>query len=122
MKNASPMLLLAKFSPEWLLLLGVVMLTVILLRITYRRLGRRRRAGDADSPIVHVPRSDQPRSGAYHDSATLLDRQEIELYELSRELTGRLDSKIVVLQQLIIQSDAKIAQLRQLLSELDEKQ
>ncbi|MBN1853065.1 MAG: hypothetical protein JW829_10090 [Pirellulales bacterium] len=54
-------------------------------------------------------------------SESSIDRQEIELHELARELTGRLDSKIAVLQQLIIQSDAKIAELRQLLDELEKR-
>ena len=114
------MLLFASIIPWLGFFLGVALITTLLLRKSQRRLGRRR-IGSIDPPIVHVPEVNTPWLSSSHRTESSLDSQEIELYEFTRELTGRLDSKIAVLQQLIIQSEAKISELRQLLDELDKR-
>lgn len=111
--------ILAKVEPWMLLLAGVVVLTVVSLRIWHRHFGRRRRPGATDPPIAAVPRPENKWSGVYHDAAAEANRREIELHEFAREVIGRVDSKIVVLRQLMAQSDERIAELSRLLRELE---
>ena len=113
-------MLLAKIEPWMMLLLGMVLLTGIMLRKSYRYFGRRRRAGYSEPPIAAVPRPDGKWSGAQKDLLAQISRREVEMFELSRELTGTLDSKIIVLQELIAKSDRRIEELERLLQELRE--
>ncbi|MGL4512416.1 MAG: hypothetical protein ACRCT8_04940 [Lacipirellulaceae bacterium] len=87
----------------WLAAAGVALLTTVLLR----RLWRRSQAPTA-APIR------EPCSPAY-DSHAELERQKVELHELARDATARIDTKLALLDELIRQSDARAAELRSLL-------
>ncbi len=102
--------------PGLLLLAGVVILAAILLRRSYRYYGRRRR-GRREPPLVQLPRPSGRWGGTQTDAAAQLAKREIEMYELYRQLSAQLDNKIVVLQQLMAQSEEVMRRLDSLLPE-----
>ena len=113
--------MLAQIEPWIVLLIGVALMTVIMLRITYRRLGKQRRDKN-DAPFIQSARSTAHAQTPRLNTATEIDRKEIEMFEITRELTGQLDSKIVIVQQLIADCDVRIQRLQELLDEAHKKQ
>ena len=105
------LLLLAKITLSDLLL---PFLMLIVIFIFVRRSRRRFRRSRDDSTIVHVARPESDRSGSARTSDELI-RQEVEFHERSRDMSGMIDSKIRVLQQLITQSQQQIERLEALL-------
>ncbi len=108
--------ILATYLEQAMLALGVGILVSILLRITYRRLGQRKKK-NSSKPIATQPRPDTPWSGAYQDADAQLSRKEVELHEMTRDATATIDNKMILLQQLIAQSQKQIDRLEELLKE-----
>jgi hypothetical protein len=101
---------LAAIDPSWLFFAGVVILTTVLIRITYRRQGAIRRGLPASTaPSVTDPRY----SPSHRDLLGRLESKEVEFQEVAREAIARLDNKIAILQRLLAEADAKIARLEQ---------
>jgi hypothetical protein len=91
-------------SPTLLLLAGV-----LLFLLTIFRIGRR---GSKASPL---PAAAPPKPTTSTLSvARVADDLEVKLYNTFRELNARLENKIQVLNDLIIESDSKIRRLEQL--------
>lgn len=111
------MYMLAAIDPVYLFLAGCAMLTYILLRRSYRYFGRRARSKTVDG-MEHVHRPTSPWDGARRDVATYVTRQEVELYDLARDIQGKLDSKMILFQQLMAESQQKIERMESLLEEI----
>jgi len=75
-----------------------------------------------DNYLEHVHRPTSKWDGAQQDAAAMIDRQRVELCELARDLAGQIDSKIIVLQQLLAESQRQIDRLERRLDELKEAQ
>ncbi len=113
--------LLASSYATLLLLAGVGLLTFILLKRSYRYFSRTRRNRN-DKPIALQPRPKGPWDGAQHDAMAHIDRQKVEMFEMSRDLNGQLNSKVIVLEKLIADSQQQIKQMEALLARLDDVQ
>ncbi len=103
-----------------MLALGVGILVAIFLRITYRRL-RKGKGKSSTRPIAEQPRPETPWSGAYQDADARLSRKEVELHEMKREVTATIDNKMILLQQLIEQSQQQIDRLEELLEDAEQR-
>jgi hypothetical protein len=104
------------YLPLLMFMAGVALVAWILMRRGFVR-GGRRKAFDS-RPIDAQPRPATEWSGAYTDSAALVERQKVELAEFSREANGQIDTKILVLRELMRQSEQQIDQMQRLLDEL----
>ena len=107
--------LLAVINAGWLFFAGCALFTLVLLRRTYLRLGRRQKASPA--AIERVARPNSPWDGVQRDALAQVERQKVEMHEMSRDLNGQLSSKIIVLEQLIGDSQRQIERLERLLAE-----
>lgn len=96
---------------------GCALLTVILLRRSYRFFGNRRSRGDSSPPIELQHRPTHKWDGVKKDAAARFNRDQVELYDLARDLKGQLDSKIIVVNELVAQSQQQIDRLEELLAE-----
>ncbi|QDU58560.1 hypothetical protein [Aeoliella mucimassa] len=108
-------MLLAQFAPILMFVAGIALMTMILLRRTYRTIGRRRKFDSR--PIDAQPRPKSEWDGAKADSTAVIERQRVELAEMSRDVNGQLDTKIMILRELMTQSQQQITRLEQLLQE-----
>lgn len=98
-----------------MLVLGMGLLAALLLRRTYRRLGRRRKD---ESAIARVPRPKaMPRE--LMDAPADIAQYEVRLHETARELCAILDSKMAALNALNQQAQAKIDRLEALLGQVE---
>ena len=102
--------------PILMFLIGCALLTTILLRRSYRYFGRGR-SQQIQSPLEKQPRPATKWSGVERDSLAQIDRQEVEMHDMSRDISGQLNSKIIVLEQLIATSQRQIERLEKLLEE-----
>ncbi len=107
------------FAPA-MFALGCGLLVAILLRRSWRQSGKRARGGSGPALDAQA-RPKHTWDGAEQDAAARFDRQQVELNDLARDLTGQIDSKLVLLQQLLAQSDERIQRLETLLREADVK-
>jgi len=105
---------LALTEAQGMFLAGCMLLTFILLKRSYRYFGRRNR-GRNSSAIEALPRPRTQWDGAQRDTLAQVEQQKVEMHEMSRDLNGQLASRIIVLEQLIRESQQKIDQLEQLL-------
>ena len=110
--------ILANLLASGMFALGCGLLTMWLLRRSYKHFGRRRNRNEP--PIDAQPRPDGAWSGAHADASARIERQSVELHDLGREVTGRIDSKMVLLQELIAKSQAQIDRLEALLAEAED--
>jgi hypothetical protein len=108
-------MLVAQMNTSWMLFAGCALLTVILLRRVYRRMGRRQKSSTA--PIERIERPKGPWDGAQRDALAQVERQKVEMHEMSRDLNGQLSSRILVLEKLIGDSQRQIERLEKLLAE-----
>lgn len=92
---------------QYLLLAAVVLFALTMFRIR-RKYGQRRQRDSQPSNKVLEQMLAQTR---VHDAATAA---EVKLFESFRQMSGQLDTKIHVLNELLIQADSRIADLRQL--------
>ncbi len=100
--------------PLLMFLAGCGLLTWILLKRSGRYFGRGRRRSSS-APIESQPRPAGPWSGAQRDTLARIEREQVQLQERARELSGQLNSKIIVLEQLIATSSRQIERLEGLL-------
>lgn len=117
--------------PEWLIFACGVAFAAVMARRRFRSLGERARycgrtqggdrATSSTAPTARPlrPQFDWERSSA--DKMSELESQKAELYELAREARGKLDARIVALEQLISASDRQISRMEQLLEGISEK-
>jgi hypothetical protein len=110
------MISLAAVDPTLLFLAGCAVLTWVLLRRSYRRCGRRPSNRDY---LEHLHRPASAWDGACHDAVALIDRQKVELYDMARDAAGRLDSKLIMLNQMITTNERQIERMEELLAELE---
>ena len=109
LKSHNAMTLLAEFDVSSItLFLGLAIITAVMLRLTYRRLGRRTKNG----PLIEKA----PRHAPYGKAGGAIPpsekgRWEGEMCEIARETSARLDSKMMALAELIRQADEAAARL-----------
>lgn len=126
--SALHLALLDNLSPELrgslMFLAGVALITILLVRRTYRRIGRgsTKLTGGRGPAIERQPRPADAWDGAYRDASAHIQREKVELHEMARDANGQLTSKIVMLEQLIETSSGQIERMEQLLTELREAQ
>ena len=113
--------LLASIHAVWMFLAGVGLLTFILMKRSYRYFSRTRRNRN-DKPLELQPRPKGPWDGAQHDTMAHIERQKVEMFEMSRDLNGQLNSKIIVLEKLIADSQRQITRMEVLLAQIDDVQ
>ena len=88
---------------------AVAVLTWVMLRRTYRRLGPRKRN---EPTIVHQPRpdlADEKRHSLHAPDSVV--QWEVQMHDTARELAGQLDSKMRALQVLIAEADRAAGRL-----------
>ena len=111
--------LLANTPAVWMFLGGVALLTLVLLKRTYRYLGRSRRT--KSPPLEHLHRPTSAWDGVQRDTLAQVERQKVEMHEMTRDLNGQLSSKIIILEQLISESQQQIDRLEKLLDQAESK-
>jgi len=99
---------------------GVALLTWILMKRSFRYFGNRRR-NNKTSPIERVPRPTSKWDGVQRDALAQVERQKVEMHEMTRDLNGQLSSKIIILEQLISDSQRQIDRLEQLLEKVEQR-
>ncbi len=113
--------LLASIHAVWMFLAGVGLLIFILMKRSYRYFSRPRRKRN-DRPIELQPRPKGPWDGVQRDTMAHIERQKVEMFEMSRDLNGQLNSKIIVLEKLIADSQRQIMRMEALLAQIDDTQ
>lgn len=109
----------AAWYAPWMLAAGAALLTFLLMRKRSQwRVDRSARRRPETGPDVELPPPPAPWTGPSRDASA--DRAQVELHELARELRGQLDSKIIVLNELVAQSQRQIERLETLLEEARE--
>lgn len=99
-------------------LVGCALLVSILLKRSYRYFGKAK-SSNVVSGIEHLPRPKSTWEGTYRDAGAIVDRQEVEMAEMSRDLSGQLSTKMIVLEQLIADSQKQIDRMEALLKEME---
>lgn len=107
--------LLALLAMPAATLVGLALLTTLLLVRGHRlwRASRRENALPVPTPAA-LARRTRPLADAPPDVV----RWQVEMHELAREISARIDSKLVLCQQLLIQTDERIARLELLLAQV----
>jgi len=100
-------------------LAGVALLTWILMKRSFRYFGHHRR-NNKTAPIERVPRPANKWDGVQRDVLAQVERQKVEMHEMTRDLNGQLSSKIIILEQLIADSQRQIDRLEQLLEQSEQ--
>lgn len=110
------------FQPALLVVGFLLIMGFLLLRLQKRS---SQSGGRAHRPL---PRRSDTSSYRHASQSPHADQWEVEMHELAREISGRVDSKLAVLQQLvmmlderIVTLDEKLAQLHDLLAQLDQR-
>ena len=110
--------MLAVINSGLMFFAGCGLLTFFLLKITFRRIGRRKKSSSA--PIEKIARPASQWDGVQRDALAVVERQKVELHDMSRDLNGQLSSRIIMLEQLVGESQRQIERLEQLLAEAKE--
>ena len=110
------MFLLAMTRPAILFFAGCALLTLILLKRSYKH-GRRK---PSSAPIERISRPTSKWDGAQRDKLAQVERQKVDMYDMARDLNGQLSSRIIVLEQLVGESQRQIERLETLLAEAEE--
>ena len=92
------MLNLLPSTPQLILLLAMGLLTMMLWRRSSRHFGR---GGKAYETPHRISKLHDDRDLALADAPPEISRWQVEMYELSRDMKGELDTKMAVLQLLI---------------------
>jgi len=96
----------------YLFLLGIVLITMVLLRRIYRRRSTRpRHAGRASNRNIAAASNDRPTQPLPKEA----QQWEVAMHETARELAARLDSKMVGLQQLLHAAEEERRRLEELI-------
>lgn len=107
---------LSQMDPIYLFVAGCAVAVWVFFR-------HRRRSGRRDAVhLEHLHRPTGPWDGAEQDAVAMAERRQVELCELARDVSGRIDSKMMLLQQLMSQSQQQIDRLEGLLAELDQRE
>jgi hypothetical protein len=106
-------------APQALLLAGCGLLSWTLLRRFHRRTGARGRRPASSAYLERTPRPAGPWDGAQRDAWAQIERQKVEFHEQSREACGRMEAKMLLLEQLIATSHGQIARLEELLARME---
>ncbi len=93
-------------NPTVLFVMGALLIGFVLLRRSQRR-GRL----EMPRPVSPPPHRPHAPAGHHLDAPGAMSRWEVEMHELSRDLLGRLDSKIVIVEQLVHDAAAAAARL-----------
>jgi len=113
------MSILNNFDPIYLFVAGCAVAAWVLLR----RRGRMRRGGRRNvNHLEHLHRPTNPWDGAQHDAIAMGERRQVELHDLARDVSGQIDSKMMLLAQLMAQSQRQIDRLEALLAELNHRE
>lgn len=108
--------------PTLMFLVGCALLTTILLRRWSRYFGRGRRGRTQQlEPLEKQPRPTGQWSGMQRDSQAQSNRQQVELHDMARDIGGQLNSKIILLEQLIATSQQQIERMESLLDKAEKK-
>ncbi|TWT99835.1 hypothetical protein Pla108_07780 [Botrimarina colliarenosi] len=114
--NPIPLLAETPWYAPLLFAFGCALLAMILLRRSFRNFGKLTRGGSGPALLKqHRPTSQW--DGAREDATARFNRQQVEMHELAREINGQIDSKLILLQELVAQSDRQIQRLEALLDE-----
>jgi len=97
---------------------GCALLTAILLRRAYRLSGKRARPGSG-GPLAKQHRPTSKWDGVRQDAEARSARQQVELHEFARDTKAQIDSKMILLQELIAKSDQQIERLEQLVEQAE---
>ena len=89
---------------------------VILLKRSYKH-GRRK---SSSAPIERIARPTSKWDGAQRDKLAQVERQKVDMYDMARDLNGQLSSRIIVLEQLVGESQRQIERLETLLAEAEQ--
>ena len=95
-----------ELGPSLMLFAGLALVCGVLLRKSFRT-SNRARAASSSTAAVDFPRH--------------FDREQVELSELGREIVGQIDSKLIVLQELIAQSERQIVRMEGLMEDLEQR-
>ncbi len=99
---------------------GIGLLTWLLLRKTFKRLSKQKRAGSG--PYLQKQRRPAHQwDGAKQDATARFERQQVELHDLARDLNGQIDSKLLLFRELVAQSEQQIERLEALLEEAESR-
>jgi hypothetical protein len=104
---------ISPFQSQMMMLAGIILLGWILARRQIRSRSRLHSQGVADRDLrKQRVEADKPHGVPLASAPPELQRWQVEMFDLQRELKAELDMKIVVVQSLIRQADERIAALR----------
>ncbi len=104
---------LSQFQSQMMLLAGMLLLGWMLARRQLRSRGKAITQHQTDRELRRQrAEADQPRGVPLAAAPPEVQRWQVEMFELQRDLKAELDMKIVVVQSLIRQADERIATLR----------
>ncbi len=102
----------------FMFLVGCALMVSILLRRSYRYFGKTK-GSKIITGLEHLPRPKSSWEGTFRDAGAVVDRQEVEMAEMARDLSGQLATKMIVLEQLISESQKQIDRMEKLLKEME---
>ena len=111
------MLNLLPSTPQLILLLAMGLLIMMLWRRSSRHFGR---GGKAYEAPHRVSKLHDDRDLALADAPPEVNRWQVEMYELSREMKGELDTKMAVLQILIRNASEAAERLEHALAQAEQ--
>ena len=94
---------------------GALLIAFVMLRRSHKR-GRLTKL----PPVSPPPHKAHPPAGHHLDAPGAMGRWEVEMHELARDLSGQLDSKIVIVQQLIDQARQATARLEAMIGRAEQ--
>ena len=112
---------LANILPTLMFFAGCVLLTTILLRRYWRYFQKHTHEQVGEPAVKQQPLPEESWSDGQKDAVVHIERQKVELHDVSHDVTGQLNSKILLLQQLMAKSDQQIEQMEKLLNDLQEQ-
>ena len=71
-------------------------------------------------PVSPPPHKAHPPAGHHLDAPSAMGRWEVEMHELARDLSGQLDSKIVIVQQLVEEARQATARLEAMIQRAEQ--
>ena len=98
-------------STLWLVA-GLVMLGWTMARMTIRRKKRGILAGREDREVSRRLAAKTTTASPLGDAPVETQRWQIAMFDLQREVTAEMDTRIATLNRLIVQADERIAELR----------
>lgn len=111
--KARKMAEISPFQSQMMMLAGIILLGWILARRQIRSRSRLHSQGVADRDLrKQRAEADKIHGVPLASAPPELQRWQVEMFDLQRELKAELDMKIVVVQSLIRQADERIAALR----------